>query len=33
MIENGKVLDIPMSLDVLRKAQLKAAGDQLSLLE
>jgi len=33
MIENGKVLDIPMSLDVLRKAQLKAAGNQLSLMK
>jgi site-specific DNA-methyltransferase (adenine-specific) len=33
MVENGKVLDIPMSLEVLRAAQLKAAGNQLSLLD
>jgi site-specific DNA-methyltransferase (adenine-specific) len=33
MIENGKVLDIPMSLEVLREAQMKAAGNQLSLLD
>lgn len=33
MIENGKVLDIPMSLEVLRTAQLKAAGNQLSLMD
>jgi len=33
MIENGKILDIPMSLEVLKAAQLKAAGNQLSLLE
>jgi DNA modification methylase len=32
MIENGKVLDIPMSLEVLKEAQLKAAGNQLSML-
>jgi site-specific DNA-methyltransferase (adenine-specific) len=32
MIENGKILDIPMSLEVLREAQLKAAGNQLSML-
>ncbi len=33
MIERGKVLDIPMSLEVLREAQLKVAGNQLPLLE
>jgi DNA modification methylase len=33
MIEHGKVLDIPMSLDALKAAQLKAAGNQLSLLD
>jgi len=33
MIENGKVLDIPMSLEVLKAAQLKAVGNQLSLLD
>ena len=32
MIEQGKILDIPMSLEVLREAQLKAAGNQLSML-
>jgi site-specific DNA-methyltransferase (adenine-specific) len=32
MIENGKVLDIPMSLEVLKAAQLRAAGNQLPLL-
>ena len=32
MIEHGKVLDIPMSIEVLKAAQLKAAGNQLSLL-
>ncbi len=32
MIENGKVLDIPMSLEVLKAAQLKAAGNQLPLM-
>ena len=32
MIENHKVLDIPMSIEVLKAAQLKAAGNQLSLL-
>lgn len=32
MIENGKLLDIPMSLEVLREAQLKAAGNQLPLM-
>jgi len=33
MIENHKVLDIPMSHEVLRAAQLKAAGNQYSMLE
>jgi site-specific DNA-methyltransferase (adenine-specific) len=33
MIENGKVLDIPMSLDVLKAAELKASGNQLTLLD
>ena len=33
MIENGKVLDIPMSLEVLRAAQLKALGNQLPLMD
>ncbi|MDD4876099.1 MAG: DNA methyltransferase [Dehalococcoidales bacterium] len=33
MIEHGKVLDIPMSHEVLKEAQLKAAGNQLSLLD
>jgi len=33
MIEHGKVLDIPMSLKVLREAQLKSAGNQLSLMD
>jgi len=33
MIENSRVLDIPMSLEVLRAAQLKAAGNQLSLMD
>ena len=33
IIENGKVLDIPMSLEVLKEAQLKAAGNQLSMLD
>lgn len=32
MIENGKVLDIPMSLEVLKEAQMKAAGNQLPLM-
>jgi len=32
MIEHGKVLDIPMSLEVLKAAQLKASGNQLSLI-
>ncbi len=32
MIEHGKVLDIPMSLEVLKAAQLKAAGNQLPLI-
>lgn len=32
MIEHGKVLDIPMSLEVLKAAQLKAAGNQLALI-
>lgn len=32
MVENGKVLDIPMSLEVLRKAQLKISGNQLAML-
>jgi len=32
MIEKHKVLDIPMSIEVLKAAQLKAAGNQLSLL-
>ena len=32
MIENGKVLDIPMSLEVLKEAQLKASGNQLPLM-
>jgi hypothetical protein len=32
MIENGKVLDIPMSLEVLKEAQLKANGNQPQLL-
>lgn len=30
---NGKVLDIPMSLEVLKEAQLKAAGNQLPLMD
>ena len=30
---NGKVLDIPMSLEVLKEAQLKASGNQLPLME
>ena len=33
MIENGKVLDIPMSLEILKAAQLKASGNQLSLMD
>jgi hypothetical protein len=33
MMENGKVLDIPMSHEVPREAQMKAVGNQLSLLE
>jgi len=33
MIEHGKVLDIPMSLEVLKAAQLKASGNQLSLID
>jgi DNA modification methylase len=33
MIEQGKILDIPMSLEVLKSAQLKAAGNQPSLFE
>jgi len=33
IIESGKVLDIPMSLEVLKEAQLKAAGNQLSMLD
>ncbi|MFC2066599.1 DNA methyltransferase [Chloroflexota bacterium] len=33
IIEHGKVLDIPMSLEVLKSAQLKAAGNQLPLIE
>ena len=33
MIEGGKTLDIPMSLDVLRAAQLKALGNQLPLMD
>ena len=33
MIEHGKVLDIPMSLEVLKEAQLKAAGNQLTLID
>jgi site-specific DNA-methyltransferase (adenine-specific) len=32
MIENHKVLDVPMSLEVLREAQLKASGGQLPLM-
>jgi site-specific DNA-methyltransferase (adenine-specific) len=32
MIENGKLLDIPMSLEVLKEAQLKANGNQPQLL-
>lgn len=33
MIENGKLLDIPMSLEVLKAAQLKAMGNQLPLMD
>jgi DNA modification methylase len=33
MIEHGKVLDIPMSLDVLKAAQMKAIGNQPALFE
>lgn len=33
MIEHGKVLDIPMSLEVLKAAQLKASGNQLPLMD
>lgn len=33
MIEHGKVLDIPMSLDVLKAAQLKVSGNQLPLID
>ena len=33
MIEHGKVLDIPMSLEVLKEAQLKAAGNQPTLFD
>ncbi|MBW3638104.1 MAG: restriction endonuclease, partial [Armatimonadetes bacterium] len=33
LIEQEKRLDVPMSLEVLKSAQQKAAGDQLSLLD
>jgi len=33
IVENSKYLDIPMSLEVLKEAQLKAAGNQLSLID
>jgi site-specific DNA-methyltransferase (adenine-specific) len=33
IIENDKVLDIPMSHEVLKAAQLKAAGNQLPMLD
>ena len=33
MIEHNKVLDIPMSLEVLKAAQLKAANNQLPLMD
>jgi len=33
MIEHDKALDIPMSLEVLKAAQLKASGNQLSLMD
>lgn len=32
IIENHKTLDIPMSLEVLKEAQMKIAGNQLSFL-